>query len=498
MNLSECPGCGLPREAATAAKVCPLCGYDPANPAPVAPEPAPKLAAPAAPAPSEPAPPSGGRAMLLLTLAVLILGGVGAFIFWPKPEPKPDDKDDSAKATKPAPQPAVPPAPKPKPKAPDVVPPKVTPPDAPLPPIKWIETAPDPRPFAKGVVAKPRAGTFTAPLLASDAIRIDGNLADWAELPHLTLTVNPRGKPTKKVQQSPKTQKAFVAYCPKGLLVAAEVIDTSGELENAPKPAKGQWGFWDNDALEVFIDTQNSRDPDRGAPHHHQFFALPFGTNPDDGARGYESKIIRTAWSIAPLKGAAVIERGARKTDTGWTIEMLIPYAALREGAPKPGAKIGFELQLDTGTNVFYFWACDDPNLRVSMHPHAWGEVLLAGADAKLELLGADGRPTAKAAPGAPLTVFLTDPDLALDPAKPLPSVTVRTRAGAERVVQLRETAPASGVYVGTIATKPAPGLRAANLLELAAGETVVVEYVEPLRASGDRDRVLRAEFSTK
>ncbi len=497
MNLSECPGCGLPREGETAAKVCPLCGYDPAKPAPVVPEPAPKPAAKAEPAPNEPAPPSGGRAMLLLTLAVLILGGGGAFVFWPKPEPKPDDKGDTAKAAKPDPQPpVVPPAPKPKP--PDVIPPKVTPPDAPLPPIKWIETAPDPRPFVKGAPPKPRAGTFTAPLLPADAIRIDGNLADWKDIPHLTLTVNQRGKPTKKVATAPKTQKAFVAYCPKGLLVAAEVVDTSGELENVPKPDKGAWGFWDNDALEVFIDTINSRDPDRGALHHHQFFAFPFGTKSDDGARGYESKIIRTAWTIAPLKGAAVMERAGRKTDTGWTIEMLIPYAALRQNEVKPGAKIGFELQLDTGTNVYYFWACDDPNLRVSMHPHAWGEVLLAGADAKLELLGTDGRPSAKAVPGAPLTVYLTDPDLALDPAKPLPSVTVRTRAGAERTIALRETAPASGVYVGTIATKPAPGLRAANLLELATGDTVAVEYVEPLRASGDRDRVLRAEFSTK
>src|SRR5262245_29779132 len=98
MNLSECPGCGLPRESTVdSAKPCPLCGWDPSKPVPThEPEPAPKAKVERAPTPAEPEPKpqSTGRAMLLLTLAVLVLvAGVGAVLFWPKSDPPKDDTD---------------------------------------------------------------------------------------------------------------------------------------------------------------------------------------------------------------------------------------------------------------------------------------------------------------------------------------------------------------------------------------------------------------------
>src|SRR5205823_14617733 len=90
------------------------------------------------------------------------------------------------------------------------------------------------------------------PLLDNDAITIDGDLSDWKGIAPVELKAIERGKSPKKVVATPRTQKAYLAYCPKGLLVGVDVVDTSGQLENAGRPAKGTWSFWNNDAVEGF------------------------------------------------------------------------------------------------------------------------------------------------------------------------------------------------------------------------------------------------------
>jgi hypothetical protein len=345
-----------------------------------------------------------------------------------------------------------------------------------------------------------RPGYAILPFLPDDAIKIDGDLSDWKDMPSVVLTAVERGNPTKPVVARPKEQIAFLAYCSKGLLVAVSVVDTSGALENEPKPAKGtSWPFWDNDALEIFIDTLNLRPRDRGDPNHHQFIALPFGTPIDAGTGGYESKIIKKAWTIVPQPGtgAKAMLRAGQKTPFGWSMELLIPRLALRQGEFKPGNTFGFELQLDTGTNVFYHWACEDPSVRVSMHPNRWGEVLLGGADAIIEVLDSGNKPTKSFVPGQPLTVRLTDLDLILALAKtaPAPRVTLKSKSGDVKTLVLKETAPKSGVYVGSMPTRLSTGVRTEKIFEVEAGESVVIEYVDPFRANGERDVPVQWQF---
>jgi hypothetical protein len=370
-----CPQCDMPMskdEALTG--VCPVCAAPlPGQVPPVAEEPAP------------PPPPRPSRRPLWILCGAVAVCLLLAVIFLPNWS---GDTEEDEKPT----TPTVAERGKEKvdahPTPPDNEPKKIPPESRPQPaePKKVEEPKP---PMENPVQPKPEPVVLkgqrirTVPFLENDAIRIDGDLSDWKGIEPFLLAPIERGKPTNKVVATPKTQKAYVAYCPRGILVAVDVIDTSGKLENKPRPPRGDWAFWDNDAVEVFIDTLNTRAHDRGEESAHQFIALPFGTSKDQGVGGYESRIFmkgkKQQWNIVSLSssGNNAMLRAGKKTPTGWTLEMLIPTAVLRQAELKPGTVLGFELQIDTGTNIFYYWACDNPLVKVSMHPDFWGEITL-------------------------------------------------------------------------------------------------------------------------
>jgi hypothetical protein len=332
------------------------------------------------------------------------------------------------------------------------------------------------------------------------SIKIDGDLSEWKKLAPLEVQAVERGKPTKKPVATPKSQKVWIAYDSRGILIAADIVDTSGTIENVPKGAKG-WAFWDNDAIEIFLDTLDLRAPSRGEPNAHQFFAFPLGLPNDNGIGGYESRCLRNAWSIVSHPGAGkdAMLRAGRKTADGWCIEILIPQAALRHGDMKPGQIFGFELQIDTGTNIYYHWANDDPNLRVSTSPFAWGEAIFGGTDAAIELLGADKSPAKALTPGEPLTLRIADADRNANPEKKESiEINVITKSGGRKVLKLEETETNSGIFVGSIATRLNTGKREPSILEIQAGESIVIEYMDPLRANGDRNVVQQLQFSVQ
>jgi hypothetical protein len=486
MAIIRCPHCRLPlieEEARTG--VCPVCAAPLRGEAPP-------------PAPAEiPGPPSSEPPRAVRTLPWALLGKVAlcllcaAIEFYLLLPPRPSE-----------PQPekaAVPAGRKPKRQQPDRgETAKQGPEQATIPPD---EPDPVPPPAVEPKPAGKRRALASLPLLKTNAITIDGDLSDWKEVPPLPLKVVQKNESSKKAVLVPKTQLAYLAYCPKGLLLAVDVEDTSGALENDGPPGTGTWAFWDNDAVEIYIDTRNSHSPQRGAASMHQFFAFPFGTPNDPSRGGYESRILkddfgRVDWTIVPqpARGVQAMRRAGKKTAGGWALETLIPKAALRQAEIRPGNRFGFELQIDTGTNVYYYWASDDPFLQASLHPNLWGEVLFAGADAAVEVLDAAGRPSPSFVPGTPLTVRVTDPDVDLDPehAGPL-VVTLRSRGGDLKKLALQETGPESGVFVGTIATRLGNGPREDGIFDVSDGDEVSVEYVDRWRSNGDRDVTVRA-----
>ena len=167
-------------------------------------------------------------------------------------------------------------------------------------------------------------------------------------------------------------------------------------------------------------------------------------------------------------------------------IENVVHLLAV--GDVEPGRILGFNLQIDTGSGLYYFWTCD-PKLRPSMYPVSWGDVQLLGSDGKVEVIDDEGEPQSSILPGKPLSVRVTDPDMDLDQAvKDKISVTARTTGGDTETLILEETKPSSGVFEASLATTLSIGTAQTDRLQVFEGETVSVEYVDQARAYGERN----------
>ena len=323
------------------------------------------------------------------------------------------------------------------------------------------------------------------PFLHGDVIKVDGDLSDWKDLPSLELL--PVVKGAKRGKVTPKNMKAWVAYGSAGMWFAVDAIDTSGKLEDQVKiPA-----FWLNDCVEIFLDTLNTKFNKRGEANTHQFFAFPFGHRDNRLASVWEAYMEKTE----EFQGARripytqdVAPRVSRETENGWAFEMMIPKKLLRKGDIKPGRIIGFNFQLDTGTDVYYYWSA---NVRIisSLHPNTWGDIQFLGSDARVEVLSKDDEEQQAIIPGAPLRIRVTDPDMNLaDLVKDKVSATLRTEGGDMETLILEESGFKTGVFEGLIATRLNIGASTQGLLEVFEGEQVGIEYIDQAQSFGERN----------
>ena len=360
------------------------------------------------------------------------------------------------------------------------------------PPSKKDEAVPD----KERKIAAPEFKTsrFTGiPFLPEDAITIDGDLTDWKDLPPMILDPIKKGPRAPSVK--PDKQKGWVAYCSKGILVAAEVTDTTGKIENhVPIPA-----FWWNDCVEIFLDMLNSKFSKRGEQHTHQFFAFPFGHKDHPEVAGYEAFIDPSGDSDHAKRIAFsqdVMPRAGKKTEQGWNVEYLIPKKLLRLGEIKPGLIVGLNFQIDTGSDLYFYWTCAKKIIS-SLHPNTWGDVQFLGSDAKIDILEAEGEETAHSIlPGDPARIRVIDPDMNLsDLKKDKVALTLRTDGGDIETLVLEETERKTGVFASSVATGLNVGSNKAGTLEVFEGETVTAEYIDQAQAYGERNVSIKAEF---
>jgi hypothetical protein len=131
------------------------------------------------------------------------------------------------------------------------------------------------------------------------------------------------------------------------------------------------------DAVEVFLKTDPRRDP------YYEFEFSPIGTIFDAffGKRGASGNGQRwTAWNCAGLKAVVRVDGTLNDwgdRDTGWTIEIAIPFAGLptcAERAPRPGdtwlfnlARYDYSVHLPEGVQFF----SSSPLTKPSFHAYA-------------------------------------------------------------------------------------------------------------------------------
>lgn len=312
-----------------------------------------------------------------------------------------------------------------------------------------------------------------APFRSERSVKLDGDLSEWQGAPTLTLD-RTRGR-EEGTATRPGHQTAWIAHSPDSIFIAADIVDTSGGLENS----RAIRNFWENDGLEIYFDRTNAKKEQRGLETH-QFVVFPFGhSEMSKRTGGYEVLAERedgkVYWSRAQALSAREIRAAGQPTSRGWSIEVMLDKSLLRGSKVAADTIVGFNLQVNTGSDLYYFWSAE-PQRRPSHFPNTWGTVkLLAAGGPEVVLVDEPLGSEIKAArPGRPLYVRVTD----------LPSsgsgairAVLQTGGGDSENLVLDEIDRGSGIFEGGIPTQLSSGIRVPEVLELYEGDKLSVTY---------------------
>lgn len=181
------------------------------------------------------------------------------------------------------------------------------------------------------------------------AFALDADLSDWAGLPgEVLINTQEQLHVSRGPWPGPEDLSARVqlAWRSEGLYLAAEVRDD--QLQQSQRGSL----IYKGDHLEVFIDTTPDADTGRTSLGAGQF---QFGLSPGNFRRtgdalvdvGAELFVFRPENTAAEGAGLA-----SRRTDDGYVIEALLPFALMDIETPKPGMPLGLEVALSD---------CDSP-----------------------------------------------------------------------------------------------------------------------------------------
>ena len=342
---------------------------------------------------------------------------------------------------------------------------------------------------------------FAAIPYAPAGFQLDGDLSDWKDIPSLELKpeTDDRSKDVPLGTKVVEILKCKAAWDNTGFYFAFDVPDADDKIR-LMKPSL----FWEGDGVEIWIDGMNTKEKQRSRSIGQQFWVLPFGSegNPDQTG-GEAIKELRGGYQ-QKFFGADKIQRSARKTDQGWILECKIPIERIANLDLTAGRIIGLNICVLTGTKTYYYWSCSK-RVETYARPDTWGDVLLSGSDAKVEMperlsseprAASNGSAVKSAAcliAGEPLRLRVIDPDMNLsDERLDKVSVSVRTGHGERQVAILQETGPRSGIFEGSLRTALSMGDPVPGTLSVYEGEKIEIVYIDQARANGARNAEVR------
>ena len=137
---------------------------------------------------------------------------------------------------------------------------------------------------------------------------------------------------------------------------------------------KDPTSFWAGDALELFVDTADSKQPRAAAAsdHHFWFVPLPDANRVYLGRWKMQNEIPATHYDI-PIQGVA------RRTADGYVMEFLLPAAQIQNYHPEVGSRLGLNLNLTIQgkqANREAYWPSPKKS-GVTTNPDRWGTALL-------------------------------------------------------------------------------------------------------------------------
>ncbi|MBN1979956.1 MAG: hypothetical protein JW795_00380 [Chitinivibrionales bacterium] len=308
---------------------------------------------------------------------------------------------------------------------------------------------------------------------ARQPIRIDGQLNEWAESSGYGLLGSPQGAAALPSHLQKLSNKLMMQWDNRGLYCAYHTDDRSdnaGQVET----------FWDADCLELFFDPRNSKDSIRIEKRSYQFWVWPRVAN-QAAAVGQSLFLTPDLFKPMLLKKGVIAYASVRKGNA-YTVEAFVPSYLFERWHPLPGAIIGFNYSINNGEGILIRWVTDRGK-HESVHPNLWGDLLLMGSDAKLQVWPADF-----IVPGQTIRITVTDPDMNLqyDRRDNLWMKVGSHLTGDQLAVELTETTENSGVFQASAATLLALKPKELHRLSTRPGDRISVYYLD-LYGSGNK-----------
>ncbi len=196
-----------------------------------------------------------------------------------------------------------------------------------------------------------------------DALKIDGDLSDWTDIPALPALAELDG--------TDSFARIHVAWSDAGLYVAEYCDKPVGTVSvNRRSPLAG-------DGLQLWIDTRGTQTTHRATRFCHHFVLLPKG-----GGLGRQEPLawqgnIRRARERAPLCEPSEIRLASRVGPDHYTLEAFLAAGILNGFEPRAGLRMGFNYMAHDVPGGRQLWSTP-PGFPADWDPSLWGLLELA------------------------------------------------------------------------------------------------------------------------
>jgi hypothetical protein len=303
---------------------------------------------------------------------------------------------------------------------------------------------------------------------------LDGNLNEWQHCKPFALCGSGQG-----LKELPSTLKScnclFVQWDNQGLYFAYQLNDA--------RDNPGLSGmFWEADALEIFLDPHNLKDVQRIKDRSYQFWVWPRVKN-RKGSTGQSIFSSPKAFTPKVLKDGIIQYASIRKGGQ-YTCEAFVPAGLIKRWYPLPGKIIGFNYSMNNGEGVFIRWVTNMGRV-ISYHPELWGDLLLMGSDAEIQL-----SPEDFILPGQNLKIVIVDHDMNLKArGKDRIWAKASSRLTADQLpLALIETEVNSGIFSTDLGTVFALTPKEKERISVRPGDVIEIYYLDQHTLGGGKN----------
>lgn len=218
-----------------------------------------------------------------------------------------------------------------------------------------------------------RVEPATAQIPFITGITMDGDISDWPDKARLkgvrqTETIGSQSGAAKPI--------AFAGWNETGLLLAFKVADSNINCQGL----SGSW--WTKDCIEIWLWLAEapSKRPAAFDRKSCQLVLLPTAANAVDGTpAGAIVQWHRPGDALKEhLAPHPTIKQCTKLTTEGYTVEIVIPTAALLDWKPSVGATLGFNFHIQDAQRAAKFFWSSDKGSDTQTRPETWGSLTLA------------------------------------------------------------------------------------------------------------------------